>query len=516
MRKVILFATVLIAPLAFLLSSSSGVVQHPDRTSVFKRIAAEELHSTIGSEALHEATNLIGHRLTGSEHGKKAEQYAFDLFKKYGFKNVEFHDFEVDAWSREMVKLNLYYNGPDTNTVIPLGNQTFPSKLTTASAGCVTNPEVVSLAHSPVKADVFAEMIDVGNGLNADYESHKEAIRGKIVVLNLGIYPKDSALKNLHRSEKTALAIQYGAAGCIFINNVSGRILLTGTASVNGQLISIPAVCVTQEDGLSIRQCLGLSRHAYARIAMINHSGKIKARNVVATLKGSGLPEEEIILCGHLDSWDLATGAIDNGIGSFTVLEIARIFEKLKIKPRRTIRFITFMGEEQGLLGSKAYVKGILANGFISKLRYVINLDMAGNTDGFNVSGRPEMEAFTKEVMTDIKAAEPSFKATFANSAGLHSDHQPFLEQGIPILEPEGRLDPEVYKFYHSNKDDFSLVNPDHMSRCATFVGMMLYALADAKEIPAKRLSDEETMNFFIKAKLKKELILGEEWRWEK
>ena len=481
----------------------------------FVLIAKEEMHCTKGAEALGEATRIIGHRLTGSENGKKAEQFAFDLLKKYGFKDVRFHEFEVDAWSRNKVKLNVYYSDTDTASP-PQTGQTFPAKLTPGNAGCVTNPEVVSLAHSPVKADVFAPMLDVGNGLNADFEKQKDQIPGKIVLLNLSVYPKDSTLKNLHRSEKTALAIKHGAAGCIFINNVAGRILLTGTASVNGELIPIPAVCITQEEGLNIRQCMSLSHKASARIVMSNHSGKIKARNVVATLKGSELPDEEIILCGHLDSWDLATGAIDNGIGSFTVLEIARVFEKLKLKPRRTIRFVTFMGEEQGLLGSKALVKEMMADGSINKLRYVINLDMAGNTQGFNASGRPEMEAFTKKVMSEMKAVDSSFKASYSSSAGLHSDHQPFLEQGIPIMEPEGHLDAGVYKFYHSNKDDFSLVNPEHMSRCATFTGMMVYAIADAKEIPAKRLSDEETKIFFIKAKLKEELILGGEWRWEK
>jgi len=516
MRKVFLYSLVMIVPFVFLLGSRSGLAEHPKQADVFAKINTEELHNKKGSEALLQATSQIGHRLTGSENGKKAEQFAFDLFKKYGYKNVQFDEFEVEAWSRDQVKLNLYYNGADTSVAAPLGGQSFPSKISTGSAGCVTSPEVVSLAHSPVVADVFAEILDIGNGLNTDFEKQKNDVKGKIVLLNLGIYPKDSTLKNLHRSEKTALAIQYGAAGCIFINTVAGRILLTGTASVNGQLITIPAVCITLEDGLSIRQCLSLSHQAHARITMSNHSGKIKARNVVATLKGYELPDEEIILCGHLDSWDLATGAIDNGIGSFTVLEIARLFEKLKIKPRRTIRFVTFMGEEQGLLGSKAYVNELIRTGSISKLRYVINLDMAGNTDGFNVSGRPEMEAFCKEVMTEIQSVEPSFKASYSNSAGLHSDHQPFLEQGIPIMEPEGRLDPGVYKYYHSNKDDFSLVNPEHMSRCASFVGMMLYALADAKEIPAKRLSDAETKDFFIKAKLKQELILGGEWRWEK
>ncbi|HEV7230223.1 MAG TPA: M28 family peptidase [Bacteroidia bacterium] len=516
MRKAFSYS-LLPAILLGLVLLSAFVLQSKDTDQeVFARIHKEEQHNHTGAAALQEAINRIGHRLTGSANGKKAEQYAYDLFKKYGYKNVKFDGFEVEAWSRESVKLDLYYQGSDTLHALPDGNPTFPIKLNTGNASCVTMPEVVSLAQTPLKSDVFAPVLDIGNGLKADFEKHKDSVKGKIVLLNLGIYPRDSTLKNLHRSEKTALAIQYGARGCIFINNVEGRILLTGTASVDGKIIPIPAVCITQEDGFSFRECGKLSGHPWARIRMSNKSGKIQARNVVATIKGTELPDEEIILCGHLDSWDLASGAIDNGIGSFSVLEIARVFEKLQIHPRRTIRFITFMGEEQGLLGSKAYVKERKNAGTLDKIKYVINLDMAGNTSGFNSSGRPEMETFTKAVIEEIKKADPEFKGSYGSSAGLHSDHQTFLEQGIPIMEPEGSLDRSVYKYYHSNKDDFALVNPEHMSRCAEYVGMMVYALANAKDLPAHRLNDSETRDFFIKAHLKDELILGGEWRWDK
>ena len=515
--KRLLFSILVLAGLSVLLMAFPLRALRQDKEiDIFTAIKMEEFHNQKVADELKEATRTIGHRLTGSDNGKKAEQFALDLFKKYGYSDARFEEFEVDAWSRKDVALKIYYQGSDTNAVVKGSAITVPAKLEPGNAGCITLPEVVSLAHSPVSADVFARLIDVGNGLKKDFEMHQDSIKGKIVLLNINIYPKDSTLKNLHRSEKAALAIQYGAAGCIFINQVEGRILLTGTASVDGQLISIPAVCICQEDGQSLRQCLQLAPFTYARIRMHNKSGKIKARNVVATIKGSDPAGEEIILCGHLDSWDLATGAIDNGIGSFTVMEIARVFQKLKIKPRRTIRFVTFMGEEQGLLGSRAMVKERLNNNTLSKIRAVINLDMAGNTQGFNAGGRTEMENFIKTVIADIQAVEPSFKGTIANNAGLHSDHQPFLEQGILTIEPEGSLDPYVYKFYHSNKDDFALVNPEHMSLCAMYVGMMLYALADTEHIPAQRLNDEETKAFFIKANLKDELILEKQWRWEK
>ena len=104
-----------------------------------------------------------------------------------------------------------------------------------------------------------------------------------------------------------------GAKGIIIINTAAGGILLTGTASVTGKLIPIPAVCIGKEDGMVLRDRCNEGK-LYSHIAMTNFSGMIKARNVIATIKGKTIPNEKVIVGGHLDSWDLATGAIDNGI----------------------------------------------------------------------------------------------------------------------------------------------------------------------------------------------------------
>ena len=112
---------------------------------------------------------------------------------------------------------------------------------------------------------------------------------------------------------------------------------LTGTASVTGKLITIPAVCIGLEDGMKIKTALQSAKQ-FASLEMTNFSGLIKARNVIATLKGNDLPAEKIVVGGHLDSWDLATGAIDNGIGSFAVMDMARTIKKLKLKTKRTHR----------------------------------------------------------------------------------------------------------------------------------------------------------------------------------
>ena len=133
-----------------------------------------------------------------------------------------------------------------------------------------------------------------------------------------------------------------------------------------------------------------------ANIDMHNISKPIKARNVVATLKGR--TDEKVVLGGHLDSWDLATGAIDNGIGSFAVMDVARTFKKLKIKPERTIQFVLFMGEEQGLLGSKHFVEELKKSGNLEKVSYMMNLDMTNDPQGANAFGREEMTDFFKTI----------------------------------------------------------------------------------------------------------------------
>ena len=107
-----------------------------------------------------------------------------------------------------------------------------------------------------------------------------------------------------------------------------------------------------------------------ARIQVQNTSDEITARNVIATVKGTDLAEEVVLVGGHLDSWDLATGALDNGIGSFTITDIARTFRKLNLAPRRTVRFVLFMGEEEGLLGSTDYVEYLKSTGEIENIRY--------------------------------------------------------------------------------------------------------------------------------------------------
>ena len=462
--------------------------QNETNPETFTRINAEVLQNSKAYATLGEATSTIGHRLTGSENGRKAEEYTYNKFKEYGFDDVQFQEFETKAWSRGSIDVIV-----DGDTV-----------------------KAVTLGHAPVEADVTGELVDMGNGLEADYTAKPGAAKDKLALIYIGILEgSPEGTRNLHRSEKTAIAIKNGAKGVVIYNKVDNGVLLTGTASVTGELISIPAICIAKEKGFELKEKLKGGKKIQAHITMTNHSDPIKARNVIATLKGSELSDEKIIIGGHLDSWDLATGAIDNGIGSFAILDIARAFKANNLKPKRTIQFVMFMGEEQGLLGSKYMVKQAVADGSIENIKYMFNIDMGGNPIGVNAGGKLNDTTFFKTVGTDIMAIDTIYQNKFSTGSGLHSDHQPFMLEGVPILSISSNLDKSIYGCYHSDCDNFKLVNEAHIRNTARFGTMILYALANAEKLPADKMDSETTKQFMIDNKLEEPLRIAGDWKWD-
>lgn len=488
---VVLLSVSALSSTAFYLED--GSVARPSLEKTFSRINREVMDKSRAFETLEDASASIGHRLTGSPNGSKAEAYSYELLQSYGFNDVRYEPFEVESWMRGTVALSVVPRKSDNFRDVP----------------------VVTLAHSPVDAHVTGEIVDVGNGLEGDFAAIKEKIKGKVALVNIGLAAPTKGARNLHRSEKTALAIQHGAIGVIMVNLVPGDVLLTGTASVTGKLIPIPSVCISLESGQEVRKWMSEEKNLNAVIDMTNSSRKIRARNVVASLKGSKYPEEKIIVGGHLDSWDLATGAIDNGIGSFSVLDIARTFKALKLKPKRTIEFVMFMGEEQGLLGSRSMVENLKSKGQLDNVRYIMNLDMTNNPNGINAFGRDAMVPFFRTVGETIQQVEPSFANAIANQAGLHSDHQPFMIEGVPVVGMNGSLSKEVLDCYHANCDKMNLVNKDQLKNTVRYSAMVLYALADTDDIPARRLDDGKTRDFLVSQGLRTPLQIANEWRWK-
>ncbi|MBX3101113.1 MAG: M28 family peptidase [Bacteroidetes bacterium] len=480
----------------------------PSVQEVFTRINQEVLAHAQGYETLKWVCEHIGHRLTGSENGARAETFVYDKWRAYGLETVSYQPFEVEAWSRVSCEVQARRSHPNARY------DTIP----------YLKIQSVALAQTPVSADIKAPLIDAGNGLQDDYDSlmaiGPNYLKGRILLVNLGLHHAAPGTRNLHRSEKTQLAIQYGAAGVLFVYDREGDNVLTGTCSVDGNLVSIPVACISKAGGAQLRAWLKETLHirGYSEVSvhlrMQNRVAPVRARNVIATIPGRELPREKIVIGGHLDSWDLSHCAIDNGIGAFSIVELARVYQVLGLRPRRTLEFVLFMGEEQGLLGSTHYVAQAKANGTLDQVRAMINVDMTGNPVGFNAVGRPELLELLADVGAYIHALDTGFTNTHSAHAGLHSDHQPFMLEGVPVFWANGKHHPGVTDCYHSNCDEIRLVDPVHMHNNVRFLGMMLYALADSPSLPMQRLEPHQVRDFLLQHKLDEALRIKGQWIW--
>lgn len=173
------------------------------------------------------------------------------------------------------------------------------------------------------------------------------------------------------------------------------------------------------------------------------------------------------------------------------------------------------MGEEEGLLGSKAYVNYAVKDKSIDQLRYMFNYDMTNNPNGYSTTAEESKELF-QSIGAIAQSIDSGFKNTFRAGAGLHSDHQPFMLYGVPTGGGAGGgLPNNAGPCYHADCDDFKLVDEQGMKNTVRYASMLLYGVADAKEIKAKHFTDEETKNFLLKNKLKEPLQIAGEWRWK-
>ena len=452
---------------------------------VLELINKEVQQNSEAYQQLKKATETIGHRATGIENGRIAEEYAANLLRSYGY-DVSFQEFTFSGWNRKSLDLKI-------------NNQ--PIK-------------AVALAHSPANVSVSGELIDLGNGLEEDYKKIGDKVKGKIVFAALGLLdgtPKE--IENLHRSEKTALAEKYGAKGIILFNRPAGGILLTGTASVTGEIIKIPAINISLEDGLKIKEDLSKGKEI-AKIEMKNDVGQMKGRNIIAKKIGSKFPNEKIVLGGHLDSWDLATGAIDNGVGSFSVMDIARTYKKLNLQNDRTIEFVLFMGEEVGLIGSKYYVNQALKDGSINQIKAMSNMDMTTNPKSYYSTMESNLPILT-DYANDVQKVIPDFKLKTFASVDLHSDHQPFMLQGVPIIGlSDSQFTKGALNCYHANCDTFDYVEEIGLKNNVILETYLLYRLSNLKEIPSKRWNEQEIKEALIKGNLETPLRISGDWRW--
>jgi carboxypeptidase Q len=220
--------------------------------------------------------------------------------------------------------------------------------------------------------------------------------------------------------------------------------------------------------------------------------GPIPLYNVVADIRGSELPDEYVIVCGHLDSWDAGTGTTDNGTGCATTIEAARILMASGVRPKRTIRFILWSGEEQGLLGSRAYVE---ANPeLMKKISGVLNHDVGTqyiSSIKSLVYQRSDMEHVFAPVMT-LNPEFPFRLEPVDSLVGLGSDHASFNRVGVPgfIWGQAGEL-ANYRDTHHTQLDTYDRAVPAYQEHSSIVVALAAYGIANLDHMLARAGEDE-------------------------
>jgi hypothetical protein len=316
----------------------------------------------------------------------------------------------------------------------------------------------------------------------------RDKTAGKIVLFN---YPFDKQMAAqgrageaygeavAYRSDGPSAAARQGAVACL-IRSVGGadyRLPHTGQTDYANDAPKIPAGAVTAEDADLITD---LVRQGPVRMKLLltpEQLPDVESANVIADLKGSEHPEQVIIVSGHLDSWDLGTGAIDDAAGVAVSMEAANLIQKLHLRPKRTIRVIAWMNEENGLAGSKQYAKDYareIPNHFAA-----MEIDGgAGHPLGINIKGKPEIKKMLAPVAAILQESGAGM-LTLVENCG--ADIEPLEKAGVPAFSPiqDSRF---YFNYHHTAADTLDKIVPKELAENSAVVAVAAYALANMEQ----------------------------------
>src|SRR6202140_2628523 len=466
-----------------------------DASSSCAEVAAKILPLILGpspmQENLRRLTDEIGGRVTGSPAMGRAVQWATSAFRAAG---VDVHT--------EKYQLPLTWSEADTHLEL-LGEIKFPLR-------------TVSLGWSPATppGGIETNVVDIAYGTPQDFTAAAH-LKGAILLVHtdLGTTWADLFNEYFRPPDIIERAIKAGAAPILWEGARERLLLYRHTNTGDGQLEKIPQAIVAREDALRLsRTVLAYPGKIRARFSMPNKIGPpIEQQNVVAEIPGYEKPDESVILGAHLDSWDLGTGALDNGCNAALAIEAARALKATGLRPRRTIRFILFSGEEQGLLGSWAYVKTHRAE--LDKIRAVIIFDSGiGRVTGYSLGGRSDIAAAVREVLKPLDSWDVNRHTTDAQTG---TDHFDFLLEGLPTLvanQEEANYLPN----YHTASDTLDKVDIRELKLNTTIAALTAWGLADRPTPLGKRLSRSELETLMKESGLDQQMKSMGFWQaWE-
>ncbi len=471
-RKVILAGLVCLAVV-------TGVAQNPVKApgpqaqsdSDVMRIVGAAMTRGGASAFLETLTDTVGGRVTGSPECRAAAELILDTLKQAGFENAHFEEYPLESqWHR----------GTTSGRVL----------------SPVVRPLMVgSYAWVPgTEGQIEASLFDLGSPESNEVTTHSGNLKGAAVLVDPHSTPNNPAFVT-----RSALANELAAAGAaamLIPSDKPNRMVYTSAFGFYPRG-ALPVISVAKEDALFLRRLLAKGP---VRIGLdiqnTFDASPEKERNVIADIPGTN-PEEMVLIGAHFDSWDPAQGANDDGSGVAAVLEAARVLKSLGLKPRRTIRFAFFSGEEEGTLGSRAYV--VSHQNELDHLRAVLIMDEGAQAPhGFNVQGRTDLKSTMEKLLLPLA---PLGANGLSLEASFDQDHGPFLVAGVPAATLW--VDPGEYDIHHhSITDTFDKVDPRMLALDTAVMAAAAYTLANAEQIPGRRLSQAEVADLLKKTGL--------------
>src|SRR6267154_2128986 len=419
-------------------------------------------------ENLRRLTDAIGGRVTGSAEMAKAVEWGVGTFRAAGA-DVHTEKYTLPAtWSEGDTRLEL------------LGPVKFPVRLR-AEGWSPATPA----------GGIEASVVDVGYGNEDDFVKTGASIKGAILLVHSDIGTTWADLFNEYLRPPLIIerAVKEGAKAILWMGTRERLLLYRHTNSLVGEIDKIPQGIVAREDAMRLaRTIAAYPGKVRVHLDMPNKiGGPIEQQNVVGEIRGYEKPDEIVILGAHLDSWELGTGALDNGCNAALVIEAARAIKATGLLPRRTIRFILFSGEEQGTVGSYGYVKAHRAE--LDKLRAVIVYDTgSGRVTGYSLGGRRDIEAGVKEVLKPLD----SWGATnHTADASFGTDNFDFLLEGVPNLVANQEISNYLVN-YHAASDTYDKVDIRELKLNTALAALTAWGIADRAEPLGKRLSRAE------------------------
>jgi len=452
---------------------------------------------------LHRLTDEIGGRVPGTLGMQHAVAWGLQAFTAAGADSVHTEGFTIpNSWTEgatEMTATTAYQ--VDATKV---GGGTVLSSFRVHAVSVAWAPALVAVKHVPV--------VDVGEGTDADFKKAGD-ITGKIVLVHTTVLKtwNDLFAEYVKAPPVVDLAVKGKAKAVAFMATREHDILYRHTNADAGEIDKLPMVIVAREDGERIARLLAAGNLVWADLSIPNQlGGPIKTSNVIAEIRGTENPDEFVILGAHLDSWELGTGALDNGCNAALVVDALRAIKASGVKPRRTIRFILFSGEEQGLIGSRVYAYSHRVE--LDKAAGVIIYDSGtGKTTGFSIGGRKDILYTAKELIAplaqfDVKEVKLDME--------WGTDHFDFMLEGVPTFVAD-QQEANYLENYHAISDTYDKVDFAQLKKHVAEAASLSVELANLPQKIGPRLTRdqiEQTMRETNSVELFKAFGIWDDW----